>query len=162
MPVRITEASAEDIPLVRELFLEYAGSLEFDLGFQGFQRELQTLPGSYAPPQGSIFLAYAGGEPAGCIALRPLGPGLSEMKRLYVRPAYQGRGLGRKLTNALLTRARELGYQRIRLDTVPSMKAAIAMYKSMGFYEIPAYRENPVPGTSYMEKSLGEPGPELH
>jgi ribosomal protein S18 acetylase RimI-like enzyme len=145
---------AGDLRLVKELFREYADSLEFDLGFQGFESELETLPGSYSAPDGCILLAEAEGAVAGCIALRPLGPLICEMKRLYIRPAFQGRGLGRELTRALLQQAGRLGYERIRLDTVPSMKAAISMYRSMGFYEIPPYRENPVPGASYLEKKL--------
>jgi len=152
--MRIQEASAADIPLARELFLEYASSLDFDLGFQGFQEELHSLPGDYSPPQGAILLAFAGDRPAGCIALRPLEAGLCEMKRLYVRPGFQGRGLGRRLTEALLHRATELGYEGVRLDTVPSMKAAITMYRSMGFYEIPPYRVNPVAGATYFERQL--------
>lgn len=154
MHTRIAKASASDTPLVREIFLEYAGTLEFDLGFQDFKKELESLPGSYSPPRGCILLAFSEEALAGCIALRPLSPGLCEMKRLFVKPGFQGRGIGRELANALLREARSLGYERIRLDTVPSMEAAIAMYRSMGFYEIQAYRENPVAGASYFEKKL--------
>lgn len=154
MPFLIREALAGDMPLVKELFREYASSLEFDLGFQGFESELEALPGGYSGPKGCILLAEVGGVSAGCIALRPLAPSVCEMKRLYVRPSSQGRGIGRELTLALLRRAGECGYGRIRLDTVPSMRAAISMYESMGFYDIPPYRENPVPGARYMEKAL--------
>jgi ribosomal protein S18 acetylase RimI-like enzyme len=151
---KIVEVSAGEVPLLRELFLEYASTLSFALDFQGFEEEIKNLPGSYAAPHGSALLAFEGGELAGCVALRPLVEGVAEMKRLYVRPGFQGQGLGRALAESIVEKAAELRYQTIRLDTVPSMKAAIGMYRSMGFYIIAPYRENPVPGASYWEKLL--------
>lgn len=152
--LQIIEAGPSHLAVTRELFSEYADSLDFDLGFQGFERELASLPGEYAAPGGCILLGRNGAVVVGCVALRPLGHKIAEMKRLYVRPAFQGQGVGRSLCTALLGRAVELGYQKIRLDTVPGMAAAIGLYESLGFYSIPPYRENPVPGATYLEKIL--------
>jgi putative acetyltransferase len=154
MPIEITEAEIKDMPFVRELMLEYARSLNFNLCFQGFDQELAELPGFYSRPEGCILIAKSSGQAVGCIALKKSDDQIGEMKRLYVKPDFQGQGLGRKLTNALILEAKAIGYKRIRLDTVPSMAAAIAMYNSMGFYAIAPYRENPVPGTAYLEKTL--------
>jgi ribosomal protein S18 acetylase RimI-like enzyme len=143
------------MPLVHELFLEYAGTLEFDLAFQGFEGEVQSLPGIYSPPKGCVLLAFQESKPAGCVALKAIDDEISEMKRLYVRKQFQGQGIGRALATAAIARAQSIGYKKIRLDTVPSMKAALQMYKSMGFYPISPYRENPVPGTSYLELEVG-------
>jgi ribosomal protein S18 acetylase RimI-like enzyme len=139
---------------VRALFGEYAASLGFDLSFQGFERELRELPGDYAPPRGGLLVARAGGEPAGCAALRPLDGETCEMKRLYVRPEFRGAGVGRALAEAVVEAARRAGYRRMRLDTVPSMQAARALYRTIGFREIEPYRFNPVPGTAFMELDL--------
>jgi len=139
----------------RTLFREYAGTLGFSLDFQGFDEELKNLPGAYAPPAGRLLIAYQGDEPAGCIALRPLDLDVCEMKRLYARPAFRGKGLGRLLVDRVIAEARRSGYKRMRLDTVASeMQDAIALYRRRGFREIPPYRENPVAGALYLELVL--------
>jgi len=153
LTIRQAESSA-DIAHARELFLEYAASLGFDLAFQDFQREIDTLPGDYTPPRGALLLAEAGPALAGCVALRPLDAGRCEMKRLYVRPASRGTGLGRRLAEAIVAEARARGYAAMRLDTVPGMDAAIALYRVLGFRDIAPYRQNPVPGALYLELSL--------
>ena len=150
MPAR----TAEQVRDARRLFEAYAASLDFKLCFQDFDTELRELPGCYAPPAGSLLLAERDGLAVGCVALRPLDPGVCEMKRLYLDPAERGTGLGRRLALAIIDEARSLGYRRIRLDTVPSMTAAIDLYRRLGFREIPAYRPNPVPGTLYLELEL--------
>lgn len=147
--------SAHDLARVRELFSEYASSLPFDLSFQDFDRELADLPGAYAPPSGALLLAVETGEAAGCVALRALAPDVCEMKRLYVRAAHRGSGLGRSLVEAILREGRTRGYARMRLDTVPGMEAAIALYRACGFREIPPYRPNPIPGALFLEADLG-------
>ena len=156
----IAPAKAEgDFDGARELFREYAQSLGFDLAFQGFDRELRELPGDYAPPRGRLLLASVDGAFAGCVALRAIGDGLSEMKRLYVRPAYRRLGLGRRLCEAIVAEAREAGYASVRLDTVPAMGEARALYRTLGFRPIAPYRFNPVPGTEYLELRLAEDEP---
>jgi putative acetyltransferase len=145
---------SEHVPVVRALFEEYADSLEVDLGFQDFDRELAELPGEYAPPAGRLLLAVDGSEPAGCVGLRPFAPGVCELKRLYVRPRHRGSGLGRRLTEAIVAAGRDAGYERMRLDTLPTMAAARDLYRSLGFVEIEAYRPNPIHGTTYFELAL--------
>jgi len=148
------ESSAQ-IAQVHELFLEYANSLGFSLCFQNFDQELANLPGEYAPPTGRLLLAEFEGHLAGCVALHRLQSGICEMKRLYLRPAFRGKGLGRRLAQRIIHEAREAGYRTIRLDTVePAMRDAVAMYRRLGFNEIAPYCENPMPGALYMELSL--------
>lgn len=145
---------AADVAAAKELFLEYARSLDFSLCFQGFDEEMAAFPGDYAEPKGALILARAGAEPAGVVALRPLGPDACEMKRLFVRPAHRGGGLGRRLAEAIIAAGRRQGYGVMRLDTVPSMAAAIGLYRALGFRPIPAYTHNPVAGALFFEKAL--------
>ena len=147
-------ATEEHYKEVRNLFAEYADSLGFDLEFQEFSRELATLPGQYASPQGCILLAKDSDQVMGCVALRPLEDGICEMKRLYVVPGFRGRGIGRDLAQMVVNEARERGYIKMRLDTIESMKEARTLYSSLGFYAIEAYRYNPIEETSYMELDL--------
>ena len=148
------ESSAQ-IAVVRELFLEYANSLGFSLCFQSFDQELASLPGDYAPPDGRLLLATSNGYPAACVALHKLAPEICEMKRLYVRPQFRGKGFGRELAERVVAEARQIGYKKIRLDTVePVMTTAVAMYRKLGFREIDPYRPNPIAGALYMELQL--------
>ncbi len=149
-------ASPADLDIARTLFREYAAGLGFPLDFQGFETELNALPGEYAEPRGTIVLAFDGaGAPLGCVALRPLDePGACEMKRMYVRDTARGTGMGRRLGERILADARALGYRRMRLDTIDTMTPAITLYRSLGFRPIPAYRFNPIPGAVYFEAEL--------
>jgi putative acetyltransferase len=147
--------SPAQIAQARELFLEYAHSLGFSLCFQNFDQELAELPGDYAPPDGRLLLVEYEGQLAGCIALHKLAEGICEMKRLYLRPPFRGKGLGRALADSIIDEARRIGYLRMRLDTVePVMKYAVAMYRRLGFREIEPYCANPIVGALYMELSL--------
>ena len=150
--VRLVDAS--DPEEVRALFREYQAELGVDLCFQGFDRELAELPGDYGPPDGSLLVASVDGELAGCVGLRRLGDHVCEMKRLYVRPAFRRRRVGRALAEAVIATARERGYGRMRLDTLPSMTEASALYRSLGFREIAPYYRNPVPGARFLELEL--------
>jgi GNAT superfamily N-acetyltransferase len=144
--------SPAQIAQARELFLEYAQSLGFSLCFQNFDQELANLPGDYSPPDGRLLLAEYEGQLAGCVALHKLEERICEMKRLYLRPGFRGKGLGRFLADRIITEARQIGYQRMRLDTVePVMKDAVAMYRRIGFREIAPYCANPIVGALYME-----------
>lgn len=139
----------------RQLFREYEAWIEVDLCFQSFEKELAGLPGDYAAPDGRLLLAFEKGELAGCIALRKRERGVCEMKRLFVRPEFHGKGIGRQLVDAIVREAREIGYRKMRLDTLPpKMNKAIAIYQSLGFVEIEPYYENPVPGAKFMELAL--------
>jgi GNAT superfamily N-acetyltransferase len=146
--------SIEEIDATRALFAEYAAALEIDLGYQGFADELAGLPGLYAPPRGRLLVAWVGNEAAGCVALRPLAADVCEMKRLYVRPAFRGSGLGKQLAEAIIAEARLIGYAVMRLDTVPKLAAATRLYESLGFVRRDAYYETPVAGTIFMERGL--------
>jgi putative acetyltransferase len=154
----LTFAQAESPPQIaqaRELFLEYAQSLGFSLCFQNFDQELAELPGDYAPPAGRLLLAEFDAQLAGCVALHKLDSAVCEMKRLYLRPQFRGRGLGRLLAEKIIAEARLIGYERMRLDTVePVMKDAVAMYRRFGFKDIAPYCPNPNPGVLYMELQL--------
>jgi ribosomal protein S18 acetylase RimI-like enzyme len=151
----ISEAwSTFEVGEVRQLFLEYAASLEISLCFQDFESEVATLPGKYSPPLGRLLLAREGNASAGCVAVRPLESGICEMKRLFVRPEWRGRGLGRVLATKIITAAREAGYERIRLDTLNTMKSAMELYKSLGFRRIGAYYDNPSEQAVFMELQL--------
>jgi GNAT superfamily N-acetyltransferase len=148
--VSTIEDGSDQIELVRELFREYGDSLDVDLCFQGFETELVELPWEYVV----LLVGRVDGDAAGCVGVRRLDDGACELKRLYVRPTARGSGLGRRLTEAAIDRARELGFRRMRLDTLPSMDAARALYATLGFVEIGAYRPNPVPGVMYLELTL--------
>lgn len=145
---------AADLEEVRDLFTEYANSLGISLDFQNFGAELAGLPGEYQSPGGCLLVARMGGQLAGCVAMRKIDARVCEMKRLYVRPQFQGLRIGKRLAESVLEAARHLGYERMRLDTLPSMNSARALYTALGFKEIPPYRHNPIEGTSFMEVEL--------
>jgi GNAT superfamily N-acetyltransferase len=147
--------SSEDIEQARSLFKEYSDWLEIDLCFQNFEKELANLPGDYAPPAGRLLLAYEDSQLAGCVALRKIDDGICEMKRLFLRDNFRGKGLGRQLIEAIIREAREIGYERMRLDTLPpKMDDAIALYRSHGFKETAPYYDNRVAGAIFMELDL--------
>lgn len=147
--------SKDEIKLIKELFLEYATWLDFPLCFQGFDEELATLPGKYSLPNGRLYIAYWNNEPAGCIGLRKLNDGICEMKRLYVRPAFRGNNIGKKLVEKIIEDAKSGNYSLMRLDTIKDrMGNAVEIYENFGFIEIEAYYNNPDPNTLYMELDL--------
>jgi putative acetyltransferase len=148
-------ATPKDVDAARRLFRAYAEWLEVDLRFQGFGRELAELPGCYAPPAGRLLLASVEGEAVGCAALRPIEPGICEMKRLWVEPGFGGRGIGRTLAETVIEAARAIGYERMRLDTIPArMPVAQQLYRALGFRDIPPYYHNPLPGVVMLELEL--------
>jgi len=155
---RVTADDAPQVDAARAIFLEYAQGLGIDLAFQDFERELQVLPGDYAAPRGTLLLASVDGALAGCCALRPLDnvdyPNAAEMKRLYVRKAFRGFGLGRQLAEMALDAARQAGYTCVLLDTLSDMEAARALYDDLGFEEIPPYYHNPIAGSHYLKVDL--------
>jgi GNAT superfamily N-acetyltransferase len=148
----ITVTCSEDLQRIRALFGEYARELPFNLSFQNFADELAGLPGRYAPPSGRMLLAQCGDTFVGCVALRQIGDGLCEMKRLFVRPALRGKGIGKALANAIIEEARRIGYKRMRLDTV--LEPAKCLYRSLGFREILPYQHVPMEGVAFMELEL--------
>ena len=154
--IEIAQATTEDdIEQSRRLFRAYADWLNVDLCFQDFEAELAGLPGAYVPPRGRLLLAKAGGEIAGCVALRPLEPKICEMKRLWVEPGFGGRGIGRALADAVVAAGREIGYEMMRLDTMPKrLKAAGHIYESLGFKPIADYYHNPLDGVVMFELQL--------
>jgi GNAT superfamily N-acetyltransferase len=147
---------ADDIAAARRLFEDYAASIGVDLCFQNFAAELAGLPGDYSPPRGCLLIATQGGQPVGCAALRPLAAddAIGEVKRLYVEPRGRGRGLGRRLAQAVIERARSIGYRELKLDTLADMTQARALYASLGFRECAAYYDNPLPGVRYLSLGL--------
>ncbi len=155
MTIRITEARwPDDRAFVETLFREYVASLAEDISFQNVDDELAGLPGKYARPTGVVLIARDHNEAAGAIAYRMVEPGVCEMKRLYVRPAFRGNGLGRELANELIEDARERGYRTMLLDTLASMQPARALYRDLGFAPVEPYYDNPLPGVMYMALEL--------
>ena len=154
----MTPSTSPALEATRAIFREYAQGLGVDLCFQGFEQELASLPGDYAAPRGALLLANVDGEVAGCVALRPLDasdyPNAAEMKRLYVRKAFRGFGLGRRLAEAALDAARQAGYTSVLLDTLDDMEAARALYEDLGFQAIEPYYHNPIPGAHYLKVDL--------
>ena len=150
----IRDATQGDLGDIRKLFREYESFLDFDLCFQSFEHELDNLPGQYAPPKGCLLVAIEKTSYVGCIAIRPLEAGICEMKRLYVRPEGRGQGLGRQLAEAVISRARSLGYHKMKLDTVGKLQAAITLYRDLGFQPCAPYCDNPQPDVEYFELAL--------
>ena len=150
----VTAESSEQVDTIRELFLEYAKSLNFDLCFQGFDKELESLPGKYAAPDGRLLLALYDQKIAGCVALWKVSDQVCEMKRLWVRPEFRGKKIGRQLAEFVIEQAKLIGYFKMKLDTIDTMTEAIKLYVSLGFRSTSAYRYNPVEGAEYMELDL--------
>ena len=157
--IKIIEANTKElIEQAKELIREYAQSLEFDLGFQDFDREMDNFPGQYASSRGCLFIALAANQTIGCVALRDFGHGICEMKRLYVKPNFRGQKVGKLLAEVVIKAARDMGYDYMRLDTIPSMKQANMLYSALGFKQIAPYRFNPIEGATFFELNLNEKG----
>jgi ribosomal protein S18 acetylase RimI-like enzyme len=150
----VRDASPAELPAVRQLLVEYAESLGFSLCFEGFDQELAGLPGSYSPPRGCLLVVAAGDRLVGCVALRPVNDDVCEMKRLFLRPAWRRAGAGRQLVLELMRRARAAGYRTMRLHTLPVMASAVALYRVLGFREIPPYDPDPPAGALFFEVEL--------
>jgi len=147
----IKAQTTEQIELIRYLFIDYSKELSFELDFQDFNQELEQLPGKYSEPEGLLLLAYYNDSVAGCVGLRRFEQGICEMKRLYVKQEFRGKGIGIKLSEAIILEAKKNEYKKMRLDTISNMKVAIGIYKKLGFYEIKTYRYNPIPDSVFME-----------
>lgn len=153
--LQIIQAKSEkQLNIIRKLFTEYTNWLGFDLSFQNYEKEFAELPGLYTPPKGRLLLAFYNSKIAGCVGLREFAKGICEMKRMYVKPKYRRKGIGRSLGIAIIEEARKIGYKRMRLDTVPWMKQAIELYYSLGFKKIKPYRYNPIKGSLFLELIL--------
>jgi len=153
--IEVVQANTEDlIAKAKDLFKEYAESLGFSLCFQNFDKELDSFPGQYSPPMGRLFLALSDKQPIGCVGIRFFEKGACEMKRLYVRPGFRGRKAGRLLVEDAIKAGRDIGYEAMRLDTLPSMERANILYKSLGFRHIEPYRHTPIEGATYLELKL--------
>jgi ribosomal protein S18 acetylase RimI-like enzyme len=153
--VQLRHAGLDDLETAEMLFREYAGGIGIDLGYQGFEDELESLPGTYAPPKGVLLLAEIGGKAVGCVAVRPLhATNFCEMKRLYVRDTARGTGAGRALAEAAVAEGKRMGYAGMRLDTLSTMATALSLYRGLGFKEIPAYYETPIENTVFLHKDL--------
>lgn len=146
--------SKEQIKIIKSLFIEYSKELRFELDFQNFNNELEQLPGNYAEPEGVLLIAYYGNSVTGCVGLRQFEQDICEMKRLYVRQEFRGKGIGIKLSENVISEAKKIGYKKMRLDTISYMKEAIGIYKKIGFYEIEPYRHNPFSDAIFMELIL--------
>jgi ribosomal protein S18 acetylase RimI-like enzyme len=152
---KIVNANTDDlIAKMKKLFYEYAESLGFDLSFQNFKQEMENFPVQYSPPSGCLFVALSGNNALGCVGLRSFDNGICEMKRLYVKPEARGQKIGRALAESIISAATEIGYEHMRLDTIPTMVGANRLYKTLGFQEIQPYRYNPIEGTIYLELNL--------
>lgn len=150
----LNEGNTTELEQVRQFFRNYAAGLGLDLSFQNFEKEMASLPGEYVAPQGCLFYAEADGQPAGCVGIRPVSGEICELKRLYVEPVFRNRGIGRALVLAAIRAARKIGYRRVLLDTLPTMRMAVRLYRELGFTEAPAYYSTPLEGTQFLALDL--------